>query len=375
MKLLPLRNTLLIAGWKRTPFVVWTKHERIAEDRHDPGRRVHSVLHSQTKGMSDFPLNLNGIAHALAKVSVSEPIDWDALRKMTEEQVPEVLAQQSAQAFVSECAKRARTPEAVKFVRLYYARNWIRERNAFYIPSLQAVYVDYTWWSSEGASVLPEWNRVDQASYDAMYLVPLVAPNVIYCQRAFLCPRCLNFWNDNDISTLKDKQADADEQAVHSFFSRCVHRNGLHCSADEINGIISKCYQKPFEYKVHNHGCRNWFDSIHFEDVRQRQPRQLSAEWLAEHPNDEFPPSVYYSIRDKTFDACLRHHGKWVRQSFARIEDAVLFVEAKLAEPEEDKKVTYPTKAEYQFFSMANAASEIMKGNSDTITDVSAGAY
>lgn len=333
------------------------------------------MLHEEAKGMSDFPLNLKGIAHALAQVSVSEPIDWDALRKMTEERVPEVLAQQSAQAFVSECAKRARTPEAVKFVGLYYCRNWIRERNAFYIPSLQAVYVNYTWWSSEGASVLPEWNRIDQASYDAMYPVPLAAPNVFYCQRAFLCPTCLNFWTDNGIATLKDKQADADEQAVYNFFFRCVHRNGLHCSADEINSIISKCYQKPFEYKVHKHGCRNWFDSIHFADVRHRQPRQLSAEWQAEHPNEEFPPSVYYSIRDKTFDACLRHHGKWVRQSFARIEDAVLFVEAKLAEPEEDKKVTYPTKAEYQFFSMANAASEIMKGNSDTVTDVSAGAH
>lgn len=311
---------------------------------------------------------LSSIAHALAKISVTSPIDWDALRKMTEEQVPVIVAQQSVDAFASECARRARSTEAIKFVSFHYARNWIREKNAFYIPSLQAVYVDYTWWGHGGASSLPEWNRIDQTNLDGQYPVPLVEPNVLYCERSFLCPSCLNFWNDNLIAAIKDKQAEADEKAIYDFFFRCIHTSALKCSADEIKIIIGKCYQKPFEYKVHEHGCRNWFEGTFFADFSQRQARQLSAEWQIEHPNEEFPPSVYYSIAHETFDVCLRHNGKWIRESFKRVEDAVLFVDVKRAEPE-SIKVTYPTRAEYEFFSMAKAASEIVKGHSDTITE------
>lgn len=320
---------------------------------------------------------LSRIAESLARVSTFVPIDWDALRKMTEEQMPAALAERSADEFASECARRAATPEAIKFVSLYYARNWIRERNAFYIPSLQAVYIDYTWRSYGGAGSLPEWMRIDQTNYEGQYPVPLAEPNVVYCGRAFLCPRCLNFWQEGSIRNIGDKQADADEEIVYKFFLRCIHTSALSCSADEINGIIGKCHQKPFEYRVHEHKCHDWYESVYFSDFNHRQARQLSAEWQAEHPGEEFPPSVYYSIPHKMFDVCLRHHGKWVRESFKRIEDAVLFVEAKLSEPPESKKVLYPTKAEYEFFSMAKAASEIVKGQDDTITgtNISTGSH
>lgn len=315
--------------------------------------------------MTEYRFQL--IARELARLSMFAPIDWEALRKMADEQVPVIMAEQSAKEFAVECANRATTAEAVKFVSLYYGREWIREQKCFYIPSLQAVYADYTWFT-DTASHLPMWNRIDQADYDGRYPVPLAAPTVLYCKRAFLCPRCLNFWQEYSISKLSDKQAEAAEKAVYTFFDQCEKTRTLRCTTDEINGIISKCYQKPFEYRVHEHDCDAWFDSVHFAHLKFRQARQLSAEWQAENPGKDFPPSVYYSVQHKTFDACLRHHGKWVVESFKRIEDAVLFVDAKLAEPPEAKKVYYPTKSEYQFFSLAKAASEIMKGKDDTIT-------